>query len=80
MVALLCVVTVYVLCLILTVLWIGLQSVILAVPGHSHLLFGIACDMQCQKVSDDDQEMSHMQCQKVSDDDQEMPFVNILRA
>ena len=38
-IALLCVVAVCVLCLFLTVLWVGLQSVIVAFPGHTHLLF-----------------------------------------
>ena len=34
-----CVVVVCVLCLFLTVPWAGLQSVIVAFPGHTHLLF-----------------------------------------
>ena len=40
MVTLLCVVAVCVLCLFLAVTWVGLQSVILSFPGHTHLLLG----------------------------------------
>ena len=38
-IALLCVVAVCVLCLFFTVLWVGLWSVIVAFPGHTHLGF-----------------------------------------
>ena len=34
-----CVVTVCILCLFLTVPWVGLQSVIVAFPGHTNLPF-----------------------------------------
>ena len=37
LVILLCVMAVYVLCLFLMVPWIGLRSVIVAFPGHTHL-------------------------------------------
>ena len=33
-----CVVAVCIMCLFLTVPWVGLQSVIVAFPGHTHLL------------------------------------------
>ena len=36
-----CLVTVNVLCLFLTVPWIGLQCVIVVFPDHTHLLFGL---------------------------------------
>ena len=35
-----CVVALCVQCLFLTVPWVGLQSVIVAFPGHAHLLSG----------------------------------------
>ena len=35
---LLCVVAVYVLCLFLTVLWVGLQSMVVSFPCHIHVL------------------------------------------
>ena len=34
-----CHVAVIVLCLFLTVLWVGVQCVIVALPGHTHLRF-----------------------------------------
>ena len=37
-------------CLFLTVLWIGLQCVIVAVPGRTHLLFKLAFSIQFLKV------------------------------
>ena len=36
-----CIVTIYVLWLFLTVLWVGLQCVILVFPDHTHLLFSV---------------------------------------
>ena len=36
-----CHLTVSVLCLFLTVPWVGLQCVIVAFPGHTHLLFHV---------------------------------------
>ena len=30
-----------VLCLFLNVSWVGLQCMIMALPGHNHLLFGL---------------------------------------
>ena len=39
MVALLCVVAVCVLCLFLILPWVGVQSVIVAYPVYTHLLF-----------------------------------------
>ena len=38
------------LCLFLTVLWVGLQCVIVAVPGRTHLLFKITFSIQFLKV------------------------------
>ena len=32
-----------VLCLFLTVLWVGLQCVIVAFPSHTHLIFHVIC-------------------------------------
>ena len=34
-----CVVTICVVCLFLAVPWVGFQSVIVAFPGHTHLIF-----------------------------------------
>ena len=59
LVATICVVTVCVLFLILAVLWVGLQSVILAFPGHRHLPFGIACDLEMPFVNILQAEYSH---------------------
>ena len=42
LVALLCVVAVCVLCLFLRVLWVGLWSVIAALPGHTHFFMNLA--------------------------------------
>ena len=38
-----CIVTINVLCLFLTVPWIGLQFVIVVFTAHTHLLFGANC-------------------------------------
>ena len=46
----LCHEAVVVLCLFLNVLWVGLQCVILAVPGHTHLLFKLTFSIQFLKV------------------------------
>ena len=36
-----CYVAVSVLCLFLTVMWVGLQCVIVTFPGHTHLLYNL---------------------------------------
>ena len=46
----LCQEAVIMLCLFLTVLWAGLQCVIVAVPGRTHLLFKITFSIQFLKV------------------------------
>ena len=38
------------LCLFLTVLWVGLQCVIVTVPGRTHLLFKLTFSIQFLKV------------------------------
>ena len=38
------------LCPFLALLWVGLQCVILAVPGHTHLLFKLTFSLQFLKV------------------------------
>ena len=38
-----CHLTVSVLCLFLTVLWVGLQCVIVAFPSHTYFLFHVIC-------------------------------------
>ena len=37
-------------CLFLTVLWVGLQCVIVAVPGRTHLLFKLTFSIQFLKM------------------------------
>ena len=37
-------------CLLLTVLWVGLPCVIVAVPGRTHLLFKLTFSIQFLKV------------------------------
>ena len=43
-------VSVIMLCLFLIVLWIGLQCVIMAVPGRTHVLFKLTFSIQFLKV------------------------------
>ena len=38
------------LCFILAVLWVGLQCVILTIPGHTHLRFKLTFLLQFLKV------------------------------
>ena len=42
-----CHMTVNILCLFLTVLWVGLQCVIVAFSGHTHFLFVFGPFMSC---------------------------------
>ena len=47
-------------CLFLTVLWVGLQCVIVAVPGRTHLLFKLTFSMQFLKMVGQKQQNSLM--------------------
>ena len=41
-----CVVAFCVMCVFLSVLWVGLQSAIVAFPGHNHLLFSFLSQLE----------------------------------
>ena len=45
-----CVVAVCVLCLFLMVPWVGLQSVNVAFPGNTHLLFAMTAALYCHQI------------------------------
>ena len=47
-------------CLFLTVLWVGLQCVIVAVPGRTHLLFILTFSIQFLKMVRQKQQNSLM--------------------
>ena len=47
-------------CFFLTVLWVGLQCVIVAVPGRTHLLFKLTFSIQLLKMVRQKQQNSLM--------------------
>ena len=47
-------------CLFLTVLWVGLQCVIVAVPGRTHLIFKLTFSIQFLKMVPQKQQNSLM--------------------